>query len=104
MKLAIVIERIEAWRGGAETSTLELARLLVERGHDVHLITSSSCPSPPDMTIHHVGVAGVIRPLRTATFIRRATDQLAGRRFDVVHAVVPMPDADVFQPWGGLIP
>ena len=104
MKLAIVIERIEAWRGGAETSTLELTRLLVERGHELHLITASRSPSPPDMTIHHVGVAGVIRPLRTAAFIRRATDYLASRPFDLVHAVVPMPDADVFQPRGGLIP
>lgn len=103
MKLAVVAERVEAWRGGAETSTLELSRLLAARGHDVHIITTTRTPSPPDMTIHQVPVASALGPLRTAMFIRRATAFLQENAFDIVHAVAPLPCADVYQPRGGLL-
>lgn len=103
MKLAIVIERFEAWRGGAETSTLEIARLLAARGHDIHIVTATNSQSPPDMTIHRVPSTAVIPALRTAAFVRKATAFLQSRRFDVVHAVAPIPAADVYQPRGGLL-
>ena len=47
MKIAIIIERLESWRGGAETSTLEIARLLAARGHEIHVVTTTNAPSPP---------------------------------------------------------
>ena len=103
MKIAVVTERIEAWRGGAETSTLELSRLLAAAGHEVHLVTSSRCPSPPDLTIHTVSATTVLRPLRTAAFVKKATAFLRRQSFDIVHAVMPLPCADVFQPRGGLL-
>ncbi|MFQ5424632.1 MAG: glycosyltransferase family 4 protein [Phycisphaerae bacterium] len=104
MRIAIVIERIEAWRGGAETSTLELAGLLHARGHEIHLITTSRSPSSPNLTVHTIRPGTMLRPLRTAAFVRKTTDFLAGVSFDLVHAVVPLPCADVYQPRGGLLP
>jgi len=103
VKIAIVIERIEAWRGGAETSTMELSRLLTQRGHEVHVITSTNTPSPPDMTIHRIPAATMIRPLRTSVFVQRASEFLRRNQFDVVHAVSPVACADVYQPRGGLL-
>ncbi len=104
MKIAIVIERIEAWRGGAETSTLELAALLHARGHEIHLISTSRSPSSPDLTVHTIRPGTMLRPLRTAAFVRKTTEFLSGTSFDLVHAVVPLPCADVYQPRGGLLP
>lgn len=103
MKIAFVIERIEPWRGGAETSTAEMARLMSERGHEVHIVTSTTAPSPPNICIHRIPARAMLRPLRTASFIRRAGPFLRGADFDVVHAIVPLPTADVYQPRGGLL-
>lgn len=103
MKIAIVIERFEPWRGGAETSTQEIARLLVDRGHDVHLITATNAIGPPDLTIHRVQATTLLRPLRMAAFVRRAASLIHRGDFDVVHAVSPVASADFYQPRGGLI-
>ncbi|MFH1419197.1 MAG: glycosyltransferase family 4 protein [Planctomycetota bacterium] len=103
MKIAIVIERIESWRGGAETSTMELARLLTQRGHDVHIITTTATASPPDMTVHPIPANKTLGPLRVATFIRRASAFLKENPFDLIHAIAPLPEADVYQPRGGLV-
>jgi UDP-glucose:(heptosyl)LPS alpha-1,3-glucosyltransferase len=97
------MERVESWRGGAETSTTEICRLLTQRGHDVHLVTATMVPSPPHMTIHQIPAGGVLRPLRTADFVRRAAAFLRHQAFDVVHAISPLPSADVYQPRGGLL-
>lgn len=103
MKLGIIIERLEAWRGGAETSTLELARLLREKGHEIHVVTSTISQSTPGLTIHQVPAPTVFGPLRTATFVRHAARQAEQIGFDVVLAMSPCPGADVYQPRGGLV-
>ena len=103
MKIAIVIERLETWRGGAETSTQEIARLLAERNHDVHIITSTNTQSPPDLTIHHVQSLSMLPALRTTAFIRNTMSFLQSNKFDIVHAISPLPGADIYQPRGGLL-
>ncbi len=103
LKIAIVIERIETWRGGAETSTMELARLLADRGHEVHVVTSSRSPSPPDLVIHSIPTSTVLRPMRTAAFTRKASALFERESFDIIHSVVPLPRADFYQPRGGLL-
>jgi len=103
MKIAVVIEHIETWRGGAETSSLELATLLAERGHEMHVITASRRPSTPTLTIHQAVGSAAIKPLRLRAFVRAAAQVVAGNNFDIVHAIVPLPCADVYQPRGGSI-
>jgi UDP-glucose:(heptosyl)LPS alpha-1,3-glucosyltransferase len=103
LKLASVIERLEEWRGGAETSTLELARLLGGYGHDVHIVTSTISQSPPGLTIHQVKAGGLLHPLRTSGFIHQATAFLREHPFDLVLAIAPYPKADIYQPRGGLL-
>ncbi len=103
MKIAIVIEHLEPWRGGAETSTLELSRLLKARGHEVHVITATPTPPPPDLIVDRIPAARVLRPLQTVTFVRRAAEFLRRSPFDRVLAISPLPEADVYQPRGGLI-
>ncbi|MFO0972231.1 MAG: glycosyltransferase family 4 protein [Phycisphaerae bacterium] len=103
MRVGLVIERIETWRGGAETSTLEYAHLLAQRGVEVSILTSSRCPSPPDLRVVPIAVGATPRPLRTVRFIRKATAVARRERLDLVHAITPMPRADLYQPRGGLM-
>jgi UDP-glucose:(heptosyl)LPS alpha-1,3-glucosyltransferase len=103
LKIGLVIERLETWRGGAETSTGEIARLLAARGHDVHVVTSTNCQSPPGLTIHTVPALAMIPALRAAAFARHAAALLRRMPCDVVHAVSPLPTADLYQPRGGLL-
>lgn len=103
MRVAIVIERIETWRGGAETSTLEFAHLLAGRGLDVTLYTSTRAISPPDLQIVTVPVTATPRPLKTARFLTKTAARIARASYDIVHAITPIPTADVYQPRGGLI-
>lgn len=103
MKIGVVIERMEAWRGGAETSTLELCRLLVERGHDVHILTTTNSQSLPDVTIHTIKAPTLISSRKIAVFAKRAAVLARKQKFDVIHSVALMPEADVYQPRGGLL-
>lgn len=103
MRVGIIIERIETWRGGAETSTLEYAHLLAARGVDVTLLTASRCPSLPDLRVIHVPVGATLKPLRTARFARKAAAAARDAGFDLVHAISPALGADLYQPRGGLM-
>ena len=103
MKIAVAIERLESWRGGAETSTLEIARLLAARGHDIHVVTTTNAPSPPDMTIHRVQSMSMLPALRTPAYVRGANAFLASHQFDIVYAISPVPRSDFYQPRGGLL-
>jgi len=103
LRIAVVIERIEVWRGGAETSTMELSRLLTERGHEVHFITTTNSQSLPDITVHTLPRPAVMRSRRTAAFARHAAAFLKKHDFDIVHAISPLLGADVYQPRGGLL-
>ena len=104
MKVALVIERIEAWRGGAETSTMLFASHLARLGCEVHAITTTNVPSTPDLTIIPIKVAGGLRAMRTLVFAQRAARYLRGRNYDIVHAITPCAAADIYQPRGGTVP
>ena len=103
MRIAVVIERIEAWRGGAETSTMELTRLLTQRGHDLHIVTTTNSQSLPDITIHTIRGSNVLRSRRSAGFAKKAAAFLDENTFDIVHAMTPLPCADLYQPRGGVL-
>lgn len=103
MRVAIVIERLEPWRGGAETSTTQFIRHLAGRGCEVHVFTASRIPSSPVMTVHSLRVQVPTRNAQTSQFIRRAEAAIERERFDVVHSMLPMIRCDVYQPRGGTV-
>ena len=71
MKVALISEWIDPWRGGAETSTLQFLHHLMDRGTEVHLFTRSR-PSPtPTLHVHHIGGAAMSRTRRSVTFAHR---------------------------------
>ena len=103
MKVALVAEWLDAWRGGAETSTIQFMRHLMAAGAEVHVFTRSR-PSPtPGLEVYTLSGAAMSRTRRSATFAHRVGRLLQPGRFDVVHAISPCPVADIYQPRGGTL-
>jgi len=104
MNVALVIERIETWRGGAETSTMQFASHLAQQDCRITIVTLSPMPSTPAFTVAPIRVHTPFRARRTALFVERAVEFIESDDFDIVHAITPCPVADVYQPRGGTVP
>lgn len=103
MKIALVSEWLDGWRGGAETSTLQFLHHLLRSGVEVHVFTRSR-PSPtPTLHVHTVSGAAMSRTRQSLTFGRRVERLLRDESFDIVHAITPCRGADVYQPRGGTV-
>ncbi len=96
-------EWLDAWRGGAETSTLQLIAHLREAGIELDIFTRSR-PSPePGMRVHTVSGAAKTRTRASITFANRVDRRIRAEKFDVVHAISGCLTADIYQPRGGTV-
>lgn len=103
MKIALVIERMEAWRGGAETSTLQYAQSLKDAGCEVHLVTASRGQPPAGITLNMLPGSNFNRAWATYSFHQKARKLILADNFDVVHAVAPFAGANLYQPRSGTV-
>ena len=101
MKIALIILHADPARGGAERYTVDLAAGLVSRGHAVSILAGSF----GDSTAAHQ----VILPAQSITrlgqylsFLKAVEEHLAGERYDIVHAMLPVRRCDVYHPHAGL--
>ena len=103
MKIALVAEWLDPWRGGAEASTLQFIHRLMDSGVELHIFTRSR-PSPtPGMYVHTISGASMSRTRMSMTFTHRVERLLESESFDIVHAISPCLSADVYQPRGGTV-
>lgn len=102
MKVLLVILHADPSRGGAERYTLDLHRSLRQRGVDSVLAASGFRGLPP--SAHHRGLPspGATRTGRYRSFARALEALLARERFDLVHAMLPVPRCDVYHPHAGI--
>lgn len=109
MRVAVVQERIDPRRGGAETSTLEMARHLAAQC-DVTLVCAATSAAADlaaiagPVRVHAVVGGGGSRTQQTVRFVAEADRYCRMEAFDVVHAVSPCLSATVYQPRGGTYP
>ncbi|MFO0838503.1 MAG: glycosyltransferase family 4 protein [Phycisphaerae bacterium] len=109
MNIAIVQTTLDARRGGAETSTLEMAGQLAALGQTVTLLAADVTPELQTRISHdHSGTraVSVLSPSGKPdphAFARAVDRHLSTSRYDVVHAVTPCYAADVYQPRGGTL-
>ncbi|MGB2987691.1 MAG: glycosyltransferase family 4 protein, partial [Phycisphaerae bacterium] len=103
MKVALVAEWLDAWRGGAETSTLQFMHHLMDRGVELHVFTRSRPSSTPGLQVHTISGASMSRTRRSVTFAHRVERLLRADSFDVVHAISPCRYTDIYQPRGGTV-
>ncbi len=104
MKVAIIQERVDLRRGGAETSTREMARHLSQLGLEVTIVHSADRQpnlSGESFSSLPIQPHGSTRLARTRAFIRAASELVRAQRFDVVHTITPCPGAGLYQPRGG---
>ena len=106
MRVAIVQETVSPGRGGAETSTVEMARCLAALDLDVTIVCRAEFDVPADDAVvdgiryHRVDAVGT-RLLRAIRFVRGADLFCRSEGFDIIHAVTPCLSANVYQPRGG---
>lgn len=104
LRVAIVNESADPQRGGAETSIREMAFELAALGCSVTLVFAGrqhAAEAAGPVASAPLPVEHPLRSGRARQFISRALEYLAAQRFDVVHAVSPLPRCDVYQPRGG---
>lgn len=104
MRVALVTEWLDAWRGGAETSTRQFMHHLMDAGVELHVYTRSR-PSPvPGLFVNSISGASMSRTRKSINFALRVDRMLADESFDIVHTFLPIRRADVYQPRGGCVP
>ena len=105
MKIGMAIEELDVQKGGQERSTLEIADLLSARGHDVSVVTGYASFLPAGLRARIINF-NMVNPSRVGhfwEFQHRATRCLKNLAPDLIHAVTPIHNADIYQPRGGLI-
>ncbi|HYO10986.1 MAG TPA: glycosyltransferase family 4 protein [Tepidisphaeraceae bacterium] len=102
MNIALVILHADAARGGAERYTMDLAAALIRRGHGVALLASSHADVPAGAAPVELGVSGLTRAGRYGRFLEAVSAEVSARRFDVVHAMLPIRACDVYHPHAGV--
>jgi len=104
MRIALVIERFDAAGGGRERSTAQIAAGLARRGHDVTVLCQRGRAPEPPVRLRELGRRGATRARRLRNFAEDVRAAAKDGRFDVVHATLPVPGCDVYQPRGGTVP
>jgi UDP-glucose:(heptosyl)LPS alpha-1,3-glucosyltransferase len=108
MKVALIIQNPDPRLGGAELYTLNLARSLAARGHEVTLAAEDGPASTRDevqragITCRYFGRHGRSRWARMQGFLDKARELFDARRHDIIHAMLPVWKCDVYQPHAGL--
>lgn len=104
MRVAIVQEHVDVRRGGAETSTVEMARQLAALGPSVTILCRHPRPDPfveENVTIWPIATPQRTRLGQTYHFVKTVQQVCRREPFDIVHAVTPCLSANVYQPRGG---
>jgi len=104
MKIAIVLDHFDANRGGAEHWTVQFAGRLMNRGHEVHVVSESFCAPQQSNGATAAGTIHWLPIPRTGARLKRAAtieSLLRGKNLDVIHDMGVGWYCDVFQPHGG---
>jgi len=105
MRIALVAENVDRHKGGAETSVGEFATHIAATGVQVCCLTSGGVPGPDGgLEVRPVGPPAGPRWWRYWRFLAAAAAVAEKETFDLVHAIVPCANADIYQPRGGTVP
>jgi len=102
VKVGLVIFHADPSRGGAERYTIDLARSLSHRGHNVTLLASSYKDTPWEVKQIKCDAHGVSPAWRYRSFLSHLDTNLQSHSFDVLHAMLPVHRCDLYHPHAGL--
>lgn len=95
---------MDVGRGGRERSTAQIAEALALGGHEVTILCQSGSWDAPGVRVEALGRRGWLGTARLKSFIQDVQRRIANKAFDIVHAMLPLPGADVYQLRSGTIP
>jgi len=108
MKVALLIQNADRRNGGAEGYTLDLARWLTARGHQVTVVAEEGPAAVAEGALAagfkcmYVGANGRHRWTRLKDFLERLKAVYEHGVYDIVHSMLPVWRCDVYQPHAGL--
>ena len=105
MKIAIVVEKYNPLRGGAERSSMEMAAALSRCGVSVTIVAgkvvkNKELETPEKVEIVDLKVNGS-RPVWFSLFDQAAGKYFSENKFDIIHSITPISGIDVYQPRAG---
>lgn len=98
-KIALIIERSDVMLGGAERSVFELSGALAACGHHVDILAAKGQTDAKNIKILCGDSASERVSLKT--FAKALKNYLAENKYDIIHSVLPLDFADIYQPRGG---
>ncbi|NIA06584.1 MAG: glycosyltransferase, partial [Actinobacteria bacterium] len=104
MKIALIIERMDTFRGGRERSLAQIAVELTRREHEVSIICQKASWSHDGVKIRQLGSKGLFRAEQLRNFITQTQRTIKEETYDIIHSTLPLPGADIYQPRGGTVP
>ena len=104
MKIAWIIERMDVARGGREISSAQVAQGLADAGHQVTILCQKGSWQGSGVEVRQIPRRGLRRATRLRNFAADVRQAAIDGRYDVVHATLPIPGCNVYQPRGGTVP
>jgi glycosyltransferase involved in cell wall biosynthesis len=99
MKVAIIIERYDISLGGAEWLVFELASALCQLGVDVDILAAQGDSSAANVQfLYQVDNS---KRISLASFAKLTANYIDRNHYDIIHSLIPLTFADVYQPPGG---
>jgi UDP-glucose:(heptosyl)LPS alpha-1,3-glucosyltransferase len=98
VKIGLVIESLDAARGGAEQWTTQFAQWLAKAGHEVHIVARHFAAESERLPLTCHTLAATKSRIE---FARLAQQRLESLALDVTHDMGSGWHCDVFQPHGG---
>jgi UDP-glucose:(heptosyl)LPS alpha-1,3-glucosyltransferase len=99
MKVAIIIERYDISLGGAEWLVFELASALSQHGVVVDILAAQGNSSA--VNVHFLCPTDHRKRISLASFTKLISNYIGRNHYDIIHSVIPLTFADVYQPPGG---
>jgi len=99
MKVAIIIERYDISLGGAEWLVFELASALSQLGVDVDILAAQGNSNAAN--VHILCPADHSKRISLASFAKLISNYIGRNHYDIIHSLIPLTFADVYQPPGG---
>lgn len=106
IKVALILERFNLARGGAERSCYEMACSLSRLGLDMTILAGKINHDGVEndaIKLLQVPVEGINRAIWWRNFEKAMTRQIKNDGYDIVHSMAPLICAHVYQPRGGSI-
>lgn len=103
MRIGLIVMRSDPARGGRERYTVDLAAALTSRGHVVSMLASELGGVPAGVQPVRLSARGLTQTARYNAFLRSLERHVAQRPYDVLHAMLPVRQCDIYQTHAGLV-